>query len=365
MLQVRGVTKAYGSVVALAGVDLEVAAGEIVGLVGPNGAGKTSLVSIVAGLRRPDTGQVFVDGLDVSVDSGAVSDRIGLAPQELAIYPNLRVRENLTLYGELAGLRRKQLSTRIADIADSLGLAHLIERPAAALSGGEKRRLHTAMALVHRPKLLLLDEPTTGADVESRGQLLELVRELARGGAAICYSTHYLPEVETLGASVAILDRGRVIARGSVRDLVAEHAMAGVELLFDGPAPALARADVVIEGSRLRVNSADPAQTAAQVLVSLPPEATARLQSVEILHPTLESVYLAVAGRRYGQDEPTESTETTNTNGSDWSVGDPEGRGPDGRGPTKWGGAQSGKGSAPGQDPPTDRGRARETPVVP
>jgi ABC-2 type transport system ATP-binding protein len=153
--------------------------------------------------------------------------------------------------------------------------------------------------LLHRPRLLLLDEATTGADVETRGHILELVRRLADEGSAVLYSTHYLAEVETLGSDVAILDRGRVIARGRVADLVGAHAQPVVELTFDGEVPALASADgATVEGNRLRLPTPDPAATLVQVVPQVPPGA---LSSVEIIRPNLESVYLALTGRRYDE----------------------------------------------------------------
>ena len=304
MLRVRGVHKSYGTVEALRGVDLEVVPGEIVALVGPNGAGKTSLVSIVAGLRRPDRGEVTVGRLDVTKHRQEVGRLLGLAPQELAIYPTLEVRENLVVYGELAGLRGAPLRTRIDETAAALGIEDLLDRRAMTLSGGQKRRLHTAMALVHQPPLLLLDEPTVGADIESRQQLLDLVRRLAAEGAAVCYSTHYLPEVEVLGATVAVLDAGRVVVRGALPDLLAAHAEPAVELEFQGAAPAHlleAWPRAVLEGPRLRVPAVDPAATAAAVLGALrtddPP-----LAGLEVAHATLEVVYRNVTGRRFSDE---------------------------------------------------------------
>lgn len=299
MLEVRGVHKRYGSVVALRGVDLSVAPGEIVGLVGPNGAGKTSLVSIVAGLRRPDEGTVTIEGHDVVAHPHRAREQLGLAPQELGIYPTISVRDNLVLFGELAGLRRRALDERIDEVATALGLADLLGRPGQALSGGQKRRLHTAMAMLHRPRLLLLDEPTAGSDIDTREQLLALVRRMADEGAAICYSTHYLPEVEALDASVAIIDQGQVVARGPLDELLAAHARAAVELVFDGPVPSLDGG--VIDGDRIRITSPQPAAAAARALAALG-EATSRLESVEIIRPTLEAVYLNVTGRRYDAD---------------------------------------------------------------
>lgn len=304
MLTVRGVRKRYGAVEALRGVDLEVTAGEICALVGPNGAGKTSLVSIIAGLRRPDEGEVEVGGLDVTRHRQEVGRLLGLAPQELAIYPTIKVRDNIVVYGELAGLRGTELRRRVDETAEALGITDLLGRQANALSGGQKRRLHTAMALVHRPPLLLLDEPTVGADIESRQQLLQLVRQLATDGAAVCYSTHYLPEVEVLGASVAILEAGRVIARGPLNELLADHAEPAIELQFHGAAPPhLATSPgAVVDGDKVRIPAADPAATAASILTALRPDDPA-LASLEVIHPTLESVYLTLSGRRYDAEE--------------------------------------------------------------
>lgn len=308
MLAVEAVRKSYGHLVALEGVDLTVGAGEIVGLVGPNGAGKTTLVSIIAGLRRADSGSVRVGDVDVGRHRGQVGRLIGLAPQELAIYPRLRVRENLVLFGELAGLRREALRTRIEETADALSLTPLLDRPAEALSGGQRRRLHTAMAMIHRPPLLLLDEPTVGADIETRAELLRLVRRLAEEGAGVVYSTHYLPEVEQLGATVAVIDRGRILARGSLPDLLRTHATPAVELVFDGPPPASVARGGVVDGSRVRIPADDPAATAASVLASLGDDAS-RLNAVELIQPTLDAVYLSVTGRRFQAEQKGEVTD--------------------------------------------------------
>jgi ABC-2 type transport system ATP-binding protein len=299
MLRVAGLQKSYGEIVALRGVDLDVAAGQIVALLGPNGAGKTTLVSIVAGLRKADAGVVEVDGLDARSRSAEVRRRIGLAPQETGVYPVVSVRRNLMLFGELAGLGKAELRRRIDEVAEALDITDLLDRQAGKLSGGQKRRVHTAIALLHRPRLLLLDEATTGADVETRGHILELVRRLAADGSAVLYSTHYLAEVETLGSDVAILDGGQVIARGGVQDLIGAHAVSVVELLFDGEVPRLSvDGGASVEGNRLRVPTRDPAATLVDVLPQVPPNL---LSSVEIIRPNLEAVYLALTGRRYDE----------------------------------------------------------------
>ncbi len=300
MLGVRGLAKSYGKVAALVGVDLEVGAGEVCGLLGPNGAGKTTLVSIVAGLRRPDAGTVVVDGVDAVANPDRARCSLGLAPQDLGVYPILSAHDNLVLFGELAGLRGATLRERIDWVADTLDLTELLARPVRTMSGGEKRRVHTAMALLHRPPLLLLDEPTTGVDVQTRSRVLVAVSRLAEDGTAVCYSTHYLPEVEALGATVAIIEQGRIIARGTVDELIRRHGGAAVELTFDGPPPSpdLSRRSEVV-GDTLRIFSDTPATELAGALARLGAEGAARLVGVEVVRPSLESVFLALTGRRY------------------------------------------------------------------
>jgi ABC-2 type transport system ATP-binding protein len=298
-LEIAGLRKAYGGRTALESVDLTVQPGEVVGLLGPNGAGKTTLVSIVAGLRRADAGTVHVAGIDALADPRAARRRLGIAPQELGVSPTLTARENLRLFGELAGLRRSGLADRIGDISDALDLGPMLDRRVHTLSGGEKRRVHTAMALLHRPPLLLLDEPTAGVDVRTRADILELVTDVAATGVGIVYSTHYLHEVEALDASVAILDGGSVIARGSVAALIGAHAEPMVELVFDGPPPPLGvAARTAVTGEIVRAFGEQPATLAASAVSALGPDAE-RLRSLEIVRPSLESVFLALTGRRW------------------------------------------------------------------
>jgi ABC-2 type transport system ATP-binding protein len=306
MLEIQGLRKSYGAKEVLRGVDLSAAPGEIVGLLGPNGAGKTTLVSIVAGLRRADGGTVLVDGVDAAVHPDRARGSIGLAPQELGIYPVLTVGRNLALYAELAGLRGANLRSRVAEVAEALDLTSLLATKAAILSGGQKRRLHTAMALVHRPKLLFLDEPTVGADVESRGRILEVVRELARSGCAVVYTSHYLPEIEELAASVAIIEGGRIVARGPLDELVARYGSPALRLSFDGPAPDLPGFEIA--GREALLRTADPTHAAAGILQRLNGDG-ARLRGVDIVRPSLEAAYLALTGRRSNEEPVTEPEE--------------------------------------------------------
>ncbi len=267
MLEVAGVCKSYGSHRVLRDVDLTVAPGQVVGLLGPNGAGKTTLLSIVAGLFPADAGTVRVNGTDVARNPLRTQRNLGFAPQTTGLYEPLTIEENLRFFGELAGLRRRQLDRRVVEVCDALLLADLLSRQCQHLSGGEKRRVHTAVALIAEPPLLLLDEPTVGADIETRIALISLVQDLAARGTAIVYTTHYLPEVEVLDAAVVLMNEGALIARGSVNQLISQHGSGELELRFRGPAPSVNVDGLVIQrkGDRLCVTTAAPAPVAAQI----------------------------------------------------------------------------------------------------
>jgi ABC-2 type transport system ATP-binding protein len=300
VLDVSGLCKSYGRTVALDSVDLSVCAGQIVGLLGPNGAGKTTLVSIVAGLSRLDSGSVRVNGVDVDTESRRARQAIGFAPQELGICPKVSVYNNLEFFGKLAGLRQADLRRQLDEVTHALGLTPLLDRLAGQLSGGQQRRLHTAIAMLNRPQLLLLDEPTTGVDLDTRADLLRLVRSMADHGCAVCYLTHYLTEVEELGASVAILEKGRILVHGTLDELIEAHGDSSVvELGFvPGSSPIDVPGAIFGEDGRLRVSTPDAPSLLGQVLVGLGPRVH-ELQSVEVVRPSLESVYLRVTGRRY------------------------------------------------------------------
>jgi ABC-2 type transport system ATP-binding protein len=221
-LVAEGLVKTYRGVRALDGFTLTVAPGEITGLVGRNGAGKTTFVEVVTGLVRPQAGRIRVCGIDPLANSRAARTLMGVCPQETALYPAATVAEHLRLFGALAGLRRAALRRAIDDIAARMELTGVLGRPTGLLSGGQRKRAQAATALIAERPLLLLDEPTVGADPESRTRLLAVVKDRAAAGAAVVYTTHYLPELTELGATVAVADRGRIISR----ELEASHAAA-------------------------------------------------------------------------------------------------------------------------------------------
>src|SRR5580658_7304561 len=220
MLMAEGLVKRYGSRRALDGFDLDVLPGEIVGLIGHNGAGKSTFVEVVTGLVRPDAGRVSVGGVDVLRDRRGARALTGVAPQELSLYVSATVRDNLRLFAAMAGLRRSALRLAVDQVAEELQLTDLLGQRTGLLSGGQRRRTQAAVALVGGAPLLLLDEPTAGADPETRAALLAAVRARAAAGAAVLYTTHYLPELADLGATLAVARAGQIIARGSQDDLV-------------------------------------------------------------------------------------------------------------------------------------------------
>jgi ABC-2 type transport system ATP-binding protein len=293
LLEAVGLVKRFPGTVALDGFDLEVHAGEIVGLVGHNGAGKTTFARATVGLIRPDAGAVRVGDIDVARSPGDARTRIGLAPQELSLYPTATARENLQLFAGLYGLARRDARLRIERLAEQLLLTDVLDRRVRELSGGQQRRLQTATAMVHRPSVLLLDEPTVGADPITREALLAVVRAAAQEGAAIVYTTHYLPELDTLGATLAVADHGRVVARGERASLLA--AVPGqVVIEFDGPPPGTVPQhcglQVRSEEGRLTITTPDPA-AALVPLLAANPEITEHLRAVEVQAPTLDDLY--------------------------------------------------------------------------
>ncbi len=272
MLEAIDLTKRYDEVHALDGFSLQVAAGEIVGLVGHNGAGKTTFVDMVSGLLQPDSGEVLINGRPPTQTRG----EIGISPQHIALYRPLTVREHLSLYGRLAGLRGAALRNEIEDLAIALQLTGFLDRRAGLLSGGQQRRTQAATALIHRPSLLLMDEPTAGADPQTREALLDVVKQRAGEGAAVVYTTHYLNELADLRATIAVASQGKVIARGSSAELL--DGLPGEVLLTAG-------------ADQVRVSTTDPTAT----LLELIKNARQPVESVELRNPSLDDLYRSLA----------------------------------------------------------------------
>ena len=219
IIEVSHLRKVFGDIVAVDEVSITAVAGEIFGLLGPNGAGKTTTIGCISGLLTPTSGHVRIEGHDVVHDGPAARRALGVVPQEIALYEDLTAEENLQYWGGAVGLRNPELRVRMRDVLELTGLQDRPREPVKRFSGGMKRRLNFACGIMHRPKALLLDEPTVGVDPQSRVRLLDLVRQQARDGAFVLYTTHYMEEAETLCDRLAIIDHGKVIAQGTLAEL--------------------------------------------------------------------------------------------------------------------------------------------------
>ena len=303
VLEVADLHKRYGATVALDGVFLTVEAGEVFGLLGPNGAGKTTLLSIVTGLVRADRGTVRLFSKPFTHDHREMRRLVGLGTQDLSIYPDLTARENLRFFGKLYGLRGKQLESLVDAELAAVGLTDRANDRVSTFSGGMKRRLNLAAAVVHRPKLLLLDEPTTGVDPQSRNHIFDQVRALSAAGMTIIYTSHYMEEVQTLCRRIAILDHGKVRACDTLPNLLKQLDATLRVTLANAPQdfatrlaaiPGVKRVRPTESGFELVVEEIGPAL--AKVAAVCTATGT-ELVTVNTTEPTLERVFLHLTGR--------------------------------------------------------------------
>ncbi len=302
-VRAAGLRLSYGTRLALDGVSFEVAAGEIVGLLGPNGAGKTTTLSVLATLRRTDAGDAEVGGVSTRRDPARVRRMLGLVPQSLAVYPTLTARENLGCFAGVLGLGRRAGRAAARGALATVGLADRADDVVATFSGGMQRRLNLACALLHRPAVLLLDEPTVGVDPQSREHILDTVRAQAAAGTAVLYSTHLMDEAERLCDRVVLIDGGRVVATGSPAELTRDAAGVRLVLVTRDPPPA-GWLDGVPGARIVAGETRSPARghRSEVVLDALPLAARVLEHAGEVLElhvqpPDLQDVFLRVTGR--------------------------------------------------------------------
>jgi ABC-2 type transport system ATP-binding protein len=305
VLTAEGLRKSFGHLVAVNDVSFSIEEGETFGLLGPNGAGKTTAISMIAGLLEADGGRVTVAGQPITTSSVASKATIGLVPQELAIYPDLTAAENLSFFGRLYGTDRRRLAERVSEVLEVVGLTERKDDLTKEFSGGMKRRLNIGIGLLHKPRLLILDEPTVGVDPQSRNAILESVESLSREGMAVLYTTHYMEEAERLCDRVAIIDEGSIRAEGTRRELVS---MVGgkdrVTIAAGGDlshaAEVVRRLPEVSEAStsdqRLDVLAINAASLLPRLLAEVS-DAGASISSVEVIEPNLEAVFLHLTGK--------------------------------------------------------------------
>ncbi|MEX0717063.1 MAG: ABC transporter ATP-binding protein [Planctomycetaceae bacterium] len=310
VLEARHLRKTFDGFVAVEDVNFAVEPGEVFGLLGPNGAGKSTTMMMLAGLLPPDGGTVLIDGEPFDSRDRALRKTLGVVPQDLAIYPELSARENLAFFGRLYGVRGALLQERIAEALERIGLTGRADDRVGHFSGGMKRRLNFGAALLHRPRVLILDEPTVGVDPQSRAHLLDCIRDASRDGTACLYASHYMEEVQAICQRVAIIDHGRMLACDTLRDLLGRLT---TDLCLRIPAASdelrrrlngTTEIESTPDGGTLLVVSRDQQQdekaladTLAHVL-DLLRETNTPLEAVETRDPDLERLFLQLTGQR-------------------------------------------------------------------
>lgn len=277
MIRLEGLSKKFGEREAVRSLSLEIPRGEVFGLLGPNGAGKTTTISMVIGTLPPSGGDVHIDGTSL-VNDPMLRRRVGVAPQALALYEDLSARENLEFFGGLYGLGGRELNAAVDAALDMVGLRDRAGDRSKTFSGGMQRRLNLAAALVHGPDVLLLDEPTAGVDPQSRNSIIELVRSLKRRGTTIVYTTHYMEEAQKLCDRVGVMDRGSMLAVGTIDELLKAHGGDSVVVFHD-------------ERGEQKIVTRDPAGEVANLI------ARGVRSGLRIDRPDLESVFLNLTGR--------------------------------------------------------------------
>jgi ABC-2 type transport system ATP-binding protein len=319
MIRTQGLVKRYGDVVALDGLDLAVPKGMVFGLLGPNGAGKTTAIRILTTLLDPDEGQIEVAGLDVRRDPGKVRERIGLSGQNAAVDEHLTGYENLDMVGRLYHLGKQKSRQRARELLEQFDLEDAADRPAKTYSGGMRRRLDLAAALVAKPEVVFLDEPTTGLDPRSRAQMWDTILDLARGGSTILLTTQYMEEAERLADDIVVIDRGREIAHGNADQLKTQVGGERVELILEN-SDDLPPAETILGGlsvgevqedhqtRKLTAPVTGGVDVLKQVLQRLG-DANISIVDIGLRRPTLDDVFLTLTG--HSAEEVAESPEGT------------------------------------------------------
>ncbi len=321
MIQATGLEKNFGKVKALRGLDLTVPQGTVLGLLGPNGAGKTTAVRILTTLLTPDSGQATVAGVDVLADPQGVRSRIGLSGQYAAVDEHLTGFENLEMVGRLYGLPRTKARTRATELLERFGLADAGNRPSKTYSGGMRRRLDLAGALVAEPPVLVLDEPTTGLDPRSRLGMWDVIRDLIKGGSTLLLTTQYLEEADHLADEIVVIDHGKAIARGTADQLKRETGGERVALTLESAADSSATHELLARISGGEVYTADDPQefaipaahgvkTLTQVLRELD-AASITVVDISLRRPTLDDVFLSLTGQSTDGADETADAQTT------------------------------------------------------
>jgi len=307
ILVTKDLKKSYGSNQAVQGVSFSVLNGEIFSLLGPNGAGKTTTISMLSCLLQPTGGDAEIGGHSIIKDPMAVKRLIGIVPQDLALYQTLNATQNLDFWGRMYGLGGQALKNRIAEVLEQVSLADRAKEPVSRYSGGMKRRLNIAVGLLHKPRLVFMDEPTVGIDPQSRRSILDMVKDLRDKGMTVLYTTHYMEEAAELSDRVGIIDHGKLIALGTQKELtrlVGEQETLrlhfGEDMTGEMAAPIFQKVEGVLLATATDhevVLSVPEASVALPGVIAAAGKANIRIRSVDIEEPNLESVFLHLTGR--------------------------------------------------------------------
>ncbi|MCK8101729.1 ABC transporter ATP-binding protein [Bacillus sp. 2CMS4F] len=307
MLQAENIKKAYGKKTIVKGISFSLRKGESFGLLGPNGAGKSTTISMISGLVPLDGGEITVGGYVIGKDTNKAKQKIGIVPQEIALYPTLTAQENLVFWGKMYGLTHGEAKKRSAEVLEYVGLTERAKDKIETFSGGMKRRINIGAALMHKPELLIMDEPTVGIDPQSRNHILETVKQLNETGMTVIYTSHYMEEVEYLCDRIGIIDQGEMIAIGTKNDLcsrlggdtIIQMTVSGADEGFLSAVRSLAYVnDVTVNESELKIEVA--AAHHEKVVTGLLTEAPAHqtnLLSLQVQEPNLERLFLNLTGR--------------------------------------------------------------------
>lgn len=305
-IALKDVVKRYDSNLAVDNISLNIEKGEIFGLLGPNGAGKSTLIKMMIGLLKPNSGEIFMGSFDIRQESIAARRIMGLVPQEIAIYEDLSARENIEFFGKLYGLRGKTLKSRADEALEFVGLSQRQSGKPKKFSGGMKRRLNIACAIIHQPEIIIMDEPTVGIDPQSRNHILNSVKELNQRGATVVYTSHYMEEVETVCDRVGIIDHGKLIACGTGH-VLKKQVGADEKIIIEATGISYSPVDeikrvpgvisVTLNENLLEIDTSNTQEGLQDILFILSKN-NVRVRNISLKEPDLESVFLSLTGRK-------------------------------------------------------------------
>lgn len=306
VIEIKDLVKKYDDVIAVDNINLSIEEGEIYGILGPNGAGKSTTISLICSLLFPTSGEIKVFGEDIRKNLKGIKKYLGLVPQNIALYKDFTAYENVKFFGELYGLRGKKLNEAIDNALEFTGLLDVKKKKAEKFSGGMLRRLNIACAIVHRPKILIMDEPTVGIDPQSRNNIMQAVKKLNKEGVTIIYTTHYMEEAESLCSKIAIIDKGKIIVEGTkeeLKEIVSDKKIfsVGVDDIYKVNIETLRNIegvlDVSIDNNNVIITSAKELNNISEIIKEIATE-DLKINDLGFKEITLETVFLSLTGKK-------------------------------------------------------------------